>query len=64
LVGKKKTIAEVLIANAAHYCGMDAVCTQKLVPLLKAELAQLPTLEKPFYTLELPLEPVLADMER
>jgi DNA polymerase I len=63
LVGKKKTIAEVPIANAAHYCGMDAVCTQKLVPLLKAELAQSPTLEKLFYTLELPLEPVLADME-
>jgi DNA polymerase I len=63
LVGKKKTIAEVPIVNAAHYCGMDAVCTQKLVPLLKAELAQSPTLEKLFYTLELPLEPVLADME-
>jgi DNA polymerase I len=63
LVGKRKTIAEVPIANAAHYCGMDAVCTQKLVPLLQAELAQLPTLEKLFCTLELPLEPVLADME-
>ncbi len=63
LVGKKKTIAEIPIANAAHYCGMDAVCTQKLVLLLKAELAQAPTLEKLFYTLELPLEPVLADME-
>jgi DNA polymerase I len=63
LVGKKKTIAEVPIDNAAHYCGMDAVCTQKLIPLLKAELAQSPTLEKLFYTLELPLEPVLADME-
>ncbi len=63
LVGKKKTIAEVPITDAAHYCGMDAVCTQKLVPLLKAELAQSPTLEKLYNTLELPLEPVLADME-
>ncbi len=63
LVPKGKTIGEVAIASVADYCGSDVHTTYRLVPLLKAELAKVVELEKLFNDIELPVEPVLANME-
>ncbi len=63
LVPKGKSIADLAIADVAHYCGADVHTTWRLMPLLRAELAQIPDLEKLFTQVELPLEPVLAEME-
>ncbi|MEM7650443.1 MAG: DNA polymerase, partial [Cyanobacteria bacterium P01_A01_bin.70] len=63
LVPKGKTIADLDIAAVAEYCGADVHTTYRLTPLLKAELAEYPDLEQLFTTVELPLEPVLAEME-
>jgi DNA polymerase I len=63
LVPKGKTIAAVDIPAAAEYCGTDAYTTFRLVPLLRAELAALPKLDRLLLTVEQPLEPVLAEME-
>lgn len=63
LVPKGKTIAEVAIAKVAQYCGSDVHTTYRLVPLLQADLAANPSLEALYQTVELPLEPVLAEME-
>ncbi|HIK44284.1 MAG TPA: DNA polymerase I, partial [Leptolyngbyaceae cyanobacterium M65_K2018_010] len=63
LVPKGKTIADVAIAAAANYCGSDVHTTYRLVPQLQAELDQVPALKTLFTDIELPLEPVLAEME-
>ncbi|RZM76700.1 DNA polymerase I [Leptolyngbya iicbica LK] len=63
LVPKGKTIADLPIADVADYCGADVHTTYRLTALLKAELAQYAELEKLFNNVELPLEPVLAEME-
>ncbi|MCS6959207.1 MAG: DNA polymerase I [Pseudanabaenaceae cyanobacterium SKYGB_i_bin29] len=63
LVGKLPSIADVAIPQVAHYCATDAYFTFCLLPLLQAELEQVPELKKLFYDVELPLEKVLADME-
>ncbi|MEM9164704.1 MAG: DNA polymerase I, partial [Cyanobacteria bacterium P01_F01_bin.4] len=63
LVPKGKTIGEVAIAPVAQYCGMDVHTTYLLTAILKKELAKLPALEKLCLAVELPLEPVLAEME-
>ena len=63
LVGKHKTIAEININDVSQYCGMDAYCTWRMMPILQAELAKFPQLQDLFYQVELPLELVLADME-
>ncbi len=63
LVPKGKSIGEVAIAKVADYCGSDVHTTYRLVPLLKADLAQSPELEKLYREVELPVEPVLANME-
>ncbi|MEM8806778.1 MAG: DNA polymerase I [Cyanobacteria bacterium P01_G01_bin.38] len=63
LVPKGKTIGEVAIAPVAQYCGMDVHTTYLLTAILKKELAKLPALEKLCLEVELPLEPVLAEME-
>ncbi len=63
LVPKGKTIADISIAAVANYCGMDAYSTWQLTQKLQAELAQTPSLQTLFATIELPLEPVLAEME-
>lgn len=47
----------------ADYCGSDVHTTYRLVPLLRADLAATPTLEKLYNEVELPVEPVLAEME-
>ncbi len=63
LVPKGKTIGEVAIAKVAQYCGSDVHVTYRLVPLLKAELHDFPDLGKLYTDVELPVEPVLANME-
>jgi len=63
LVPKGKTIADLPIADVADYCGADVHTTYRLTALLKAELAQYAELEQLFNDVELPLEPVLAEME-
>jgi DNA polymerase-1 len=63
LVPKGKTIADIDIAAVAQYCGMDVYGTYHLIPKLQAELSQHPDLDHLFRAVELPLEPVLAQME-
>ncbi len=63
LVPKGKTIADVAIAKAALYCGADVHTTYLLVPQLAAELEPLTDLKALFTDIEVPLEPVLAEME-
>ncbi len=63
LVPKGKTIADVEIPAVADYCGMDAHTVFRLVPILEAQLAQVPALHTLLLTVEQPLEAVLAAME-
>ncbi|MBW4465344.1 MAG: DNA polymerase I [Pegethrix bostrychoides GSE-TBD4-15B] len=63
LVPKGKSIADLEVAPVALYCGMDVHLTFRLVPILRAELAQFPDLLRLLLDIELPLEPVLAEME-
>jgi DNA polymerase I len=63
LVPKGKTIADIDIPRAAQYCGLDVYTTFQLVDKLHTRLAQYPNLLKLFTAVELPLEPVLAQME-
>ncbi|PZU96128.1 MAG: DNA polymerase I [Pseudanabaena sp.] len=63
LVGKRKSIAEVEIPAVALYCGMDCYLTYRLVPLLEAKLKEEAELWELFVNLEMPLEPILAEME-
>ncbi|MBC1219338.1 DNA polymerase I [Nostoc sp. UCD121] len=63
LVPKGKTIADIDIPSVADYCGMDAYSTFGLVPKLREELEQIPTLSKLLVEMEQPLEAVLALME-
>ncbi|NUN66444.1 DNA polymerase I [Pseudanabaena biceps] len=63
LVGKRKSIAEVEIPIVAQYCGMDCYLTYKLVPILEAKLKEEAELWDLFVNLEMPLEPILAEME-
>ncbi|MGM0454934.1 DNA polymerase I [Sodalinema sp.] len=63
IVPKGKTIADVSIPVAAHYCAEDVHVTYRLVPLLREQLRQTPQLETLLNTVELPLEAVLAEME-
>ncbi len=63
LVGKCKSIAEVAIPLVAQYCGMDTYLTYQLVPILQAQLTDVPELWDLFQNVEMPLEPILAEME-
>ncbi|MGD1909201.1 MAG: DNA polymerase I [Leptolyngbyaceae cyanobacterium] len=63
LVPKGKTIADIDIAAAAQYCGTDVHTTYRLVPKLQTQLDALDALKSLLQTIELPLEPVLAEME-
>lgn len=65
LIGKGKnqrSMAEVPIPDAAAYAGADAEATLRLRPLLQAELDNAAAVAL-FNDLEMPLVPVLADME-
>ncbi|KKZ12807.1 MAG: DNA polymerase I [Candidatus Synechococcus spongiarum SP3] len=64
LVGNHKTIAAVEVTAAAHYCAMDVHLTRRLATVLRQALATAGRqLEQLFTTVEMPLEPVLAQME-
>jgi DNA polymerase I len=63
LVAKGQTIASISIPLVAEYCGMDVWGTYRLHDLLKAELAAAPKLLALLQEIELPLEPILAEME-
>jgi DNA polymerase-1 len=66
LIGKGKnqiSMAEVAIADAAPYAAADAETTLRLMPLLETELKGYPKLLDLFVKIEMPLIPVLADME-
>ncbi|HEY9658205.1 MAG TPA: DNA polymerase, partial [Allocoleopsis sp.] len=63
LVPKGKSIADIDIPAVAHYCGMDAYITYHLVPKLQQALQSYPDLYRLLIDIEIPLEPVLAEME-
>ena len=64
LVPKGSDFSAVPIEQAALYCGMDVHVTWRLTPLLRGQLAELgPQLPALLDQVELPLEPVLAQME-
>ncbi len=64
LVPKGGSFADVPVAEASLYCGMDVHLTGRLTPLLRQQLAALgPALLPLLEQVELPLEPVLAAME-
>jgi DNA polymerase-1 len=64
LVPKGASFADVPVAAAALYCGMDVHLTWRLTGLLRQRLAELgAALPKLLEQVELPLEPVLALME-
>ncbi|SBO41726.1 DNA polymerase I [Cyanobium sp. NIES-981] len=64
LVPKGSSFAAVPIEAAARYCGMDVHVTRRLSPLLRHQLEELgPALPALLDQVELPLEPVLAQME-
>lgn len=61
--GKKQiNMSEVDPARVAGYCGEDVDCTWRLKLKLEKELKN-KELEKVFYEIEMPLVPVLAEME-
>ncbi len=63
LVPKGLTIADLPIPDVAIYCGTDVYTTLLLIGHLQESLNQTPDLLNLFKTVELPLEPVLSDME-
>lgn len=65
LIGKgktQKTMAEVPIEQAGAYAAADAAIVMRLVPILQADLENAQALRL-FTEMEMPLIPVLADME-
>ncbi|MBV6395362.1 MAG: DNA polymerase I [Anaerolineales bacterium] len=66
LIGKGKkqiSMAEVAIESAAAYAAADAEVTLRLAPVMQAELRRIPGGERLLEEIDLPLTPVLADME-
>ena len=66
LIGKGKkqiSMAEVAIVSAAAYAAADAESTLRLVPVMQAELKRIPGGMKLLDEIDMPLTPVLADME-
>lgn len=63
LVPKGQTIADIDISLVAQYCGMDAYVTFQLVPIFAEKLSQFPQLQQLLKDVEIPLEPILAQME-
>jgi DNA polymerase-1 len=59
----QRSMAEVEIPEAAPYAAADAETTLRLRPILEKELKRVPKLWDIFVDLEMPLIPVLADME-
>ena len=64
VVPKGADFSAVPIAAASLYCGMDVHVTRRLTPLLRSQLEAMgPELPRLLDGVELPLEPVLAQME-
>ena len=64
LVGNCKTIADVEVGAVARYCAMDVHLTRRLAAVLRQALAGMGhRIEHLFTAVEMPLEPVLAQME-
>ena len=64
VVPKGADFSAVPLEAAAQYCGLDVHVTRRLTPLLRGQLEALgPALPVLLDTVELPLEPVLAQME-
>ncbi|XFA73799.1 DNA polymerase I [Thermosynechococcaceae cyanobacterium Okahandja] len=61
LVGKDQTLADFSPTVVAQYCGLDVYATYLLKEKLDADLT--PRLRQLLLEVELPLEPILADME-
>jgi DNA polymerase-1 len=59
----QRTMAEVVIADAAPYAAADAEAALRLYPVLDKELKRVPKLMDLFLNIEMPLITVLADME-
>ncbi|MEZ0397265.1 MAG: DNA polymerase I [Anaerolineales bacterium] len=59
----QRSMAEVPISQAAAYAAADAEAVLRLRPVLEVELARLPKLPSLFAEVEMPLVPVLAEME-
>jgi DNA polymerase-1 len=59
----QRTMAEVLIAEAAPYAAADAETVLRLKPILETELKRFPKLLELLLNIEMPLVSVLADME-
>ena len=62
-IAKEQTIADLEINKVAEYCGLDAYVTFLLTEKLQVELSQIPELYQLFSEVELPLEPILTEME-
>jgi len=62
-IPKEGTIADLDVKTVAEYCGMDAYVTYQLTQLLATELKAIPKLDQLFRKVEIPLEPILAEME-
>src|SRR5206468_10603897 len=63
-VGRKAiTMAEMSIADCGSYACQEALLVERLVPILQVELEEA-SQTKLFREVEMPLVPVLADMER
>jgi DNA polymerase I len=65
LIGKgrgQKTMDKVPISEVAEYAAADAAIVLRLIPLLQSDLQQQKA-ESLFSTMEMPLIPILADME-
>ncbi len=63
-VGKNKDFSFVGINEASHYCGYDVFLTYKIVKIFKERFAnEKEKLDNLFNKVELPLEPVLSQME-
>ena len=63
VVTKGQKMADLEVATLANYCGLDVYTTFLLAGKLRAELEQLPALDRLLLQIEQPLEPVLAQME-
>jgi DNA polymerase I len=63
LVPKKQTIANIAIPAVAQYCGTDVYTARGVNAFLQKALSEHPSLVKLWQTIEMPLEPVLADIE-
>jgi len=64
LLGKSTNFAEVSLEDAARYAAQDAHLTLLLHRKLREDLSQQKSLEWVYEQLEMPLVPVLANMER